>query len=303
MDPSLHSGQGHSLAVCRILAAWFAEDPSCTITFIQVPSKLEWAIHKEAHNYAKALILPAGLWPATSLDSVQKAVTKCSQDSWTRMFEDPSYKGHNFLHLEHLNGDTLKPTYINGGVWLSPVGGNLLVAVRLLDAFSPMLQLDCTMNSSILTNPSFAIVAFIARIVIMSSLHATSIKGNPTRILIILRTPSTSWKIILRCSLSDGLLGSVNQLPSVWASMNLCHERCSIAEAERAGTLWGVPMRPSSGLWVCSQLGRASQHLGVVSTLTPVLPSVRTRGQEGSCPGFYLMRLVSFSVLKYLDHS
>ena len=47
------------------------------------------------------------------------------------MFEDPSYKGRNFLHLERLDGDALKPTYINGGVWLSPVGDNLLVAVRL----------------------------------------------------------------------------------------------------------------------------------------------------------------------------
>jgi len=132
VDPSLHSGQGHSLAVYRTLAAWLAEDSSCTITFIQVPCKLEWSIHKEAHDYAKGLISPAGLWPAMSLDSVQKAITKHSQETWTRMFEDPSYKGHNFLHLEHLNGDALKPTYINGAVWLSPVGGNLSVAVRLL---------------------------------------------------------------------------------------------------------------------------------------------------------------------------
>jgi len=131
VDPSLHSGQGHSLAVCRTLAAWLAEDSSCTITFIQVPSKLEWSIHKEAHDYAKDLISPAGLRPDTSIDSVWKAVTKRSQETWTRMFEDPSYKGRNFLHLERLDGDALKPTYINGGVWLSPVGDNLLVAVRL----------------------------------------------------------------------------------------------------------------------------------------------------------------------------
>jgi len=131
MDQSLHSGQGHSLAVCRTLAAWLAEDSSCTITFIQVPSKLEWSIHKEAHDYARGLISPAGLRPATSLDTVRKAITKCSQETWTRMFEDPAYKGRNFLHLERLDRDALKPTYINGGVWLLPVGGNLSVAVRL----------------------------------------------------------------------------------------------------------------------------------------------------------------------------
>jgi len=131
VDPSLHSGQGHSLAVCQTLTAWLAEDSSCTITFIQVPSKLEWSIHKEAHDYAKDLISPAGPRPATSLDSVRKAVTKRSQEAWTHMFEDPSYKGCNFLHLERLDGDALKTTYINGGVRLSPVGGNLSVAVRL----------------------------------------------------------------------------------------------------------------------------------------------------------------------------
>jgi len=128
VDPSLHSGQGHSLAVCGTLAAWLAEDSSCTITFVQVPSKLEWSIHREAHDYAKDLMSPAGLQPATSLDSVQKAVTKRSQETWTCMFEDPSYKGRNFLHLECVDGDALKLTYINGGVWLSPVGGNFSVA-------------------------------------------------------------------------------------------------------------------------------------------------------------------------------
>jgi len=131
VDPSLHSGQGHSLAVCQTLAAWLAEDPSCTITFIQGLSKLEWSIHKELHDYAKALISPAGPRPATSLDSVWKAVTKRSQETWTHMFKDPSYKGRNFLHPKCLNGDVLQPTYINSGVWLSPVGGNLSVAVRL----------------------------------------------------------------------------------------------------------------------------------------------------------------------------
>ena len=131
VNPSLHSGQGHSLAVCRTLAAWLAKDSSCTITFVQVLSKLEWSIHKEAHDYAKGLISPAGPRPATSLDSVWEAVTKRSQETWTHMFEDPSYKGCNFLHLECLDGDALKPTYIDGGVWLSPVGDNLSVAVRL----------------------------------------------------------------------------------------------------------------------------------------------------------------------------
>jgi len=50
----------------------------------------------------------------------------------------------------------------------------------------------------------------------------------------------TSWRITLWRSPSDDPLGSVDQLPLVWAPMILCRERCSKAEAERAGTLRGV---------------------------------------------------------------
>jgi len=97
VDPLVHSGQGHSLAVCRTLMAWLGKDPDCRVFFIQVPSKLEWNIHKEAHDFATSLIQPAGPRPATSLDSVRKAVTKRSQESWTRLFQEADYRGHNFL--------------------------------------------------------------------------------------------------------------------------------------------------------------------------------------------------------------
>jgi len=102
-----------------------------SLLFIQVPSKLEWNIHKEAHDYATSLIQPAGPRPDTSLDSVQKAITKRSQESWTRLFQDANYRGHNFMSLKKTDGSSLQLTYINGGVWLSPVGGDLTIAVRL----------------------------------------------------------------------------------------------------------------------------------------------------------------------------
>ncbi|TFK16508.1 hypothetical protein FA15DRAFT_711740 [Coprinopsis marcescibilis] len=40
VDPSVHSGQGHSLAVCVELSKWFSGDPERSIEFVQVPSKL-----------------------------------------------------------------------------------------------------------------------------------------------------------------------------------------------------------------------------------------------------------------------
>ncbi|KAF9548867.1 hypothetical protein CPC08DRAFT_794247 [Agrocybe pediades] len=131
VDPTLHSGQGHSLAVCRALEPWLAEDADCPITFIQVPSKLKWKIHQEAHNECRAFNAPAVQHPSTSLDSVWRAVTKSVQEDWKMLFRDPAYRGHNFLMLQRPDEAVLEPSYINGGTWLSAAGGDLHLAVRI----------------------------------------------------------------------------------------------------------------------------------------------------------------------------
>jgi hypothetical protein len=41
MDPSVHSEQAHSLAVCRAFNKWLAASADNHIQFIQAPSKLE----------------------------------------------------------------------------------------------------------------------------------------------------------------------------------------------------------------------------------------------------------------------
>src|ERR1700710_1458730 len=60
VDPSIHSGQGHSVAICVALASWFEADPRRRISFVYVPSKLEWGTHAEAQEYAKELKVPMG---------------------------------------------------------------------------------------------------------------------------------------------------------------------------------------------------------------------------------------------------
>ena len=45
-------------------------------------------------------------------------------ETWRRMFfRDPSYAGRNFLQLRDTKGNTLKPSYLAGGTWLSQVKG------------------------------------------------------------------------------------------------------------------------------------------------------------------------------------
>src|SRR5687767_13668810 len=55
VNPSVHSGQGHSLAVCKSLSTWLGGDPHRVINFVKVPSKLGWGAHQEAHGYARGL--------------------------------------------------------------------------------------------------------------------------------------------------------------------------------------------------------------------------------------------------------
>ncbi|KAF4622833.1 hypothetical protein D9613_001563 [Agrocybe pediades] len=131
VDPTLHSSQGHSLAVCRALEPWLAEDADCSITFIQVPSKLKWKIHQEAQDECRAFNAPAVQHPSTSLDSVRRAVTKSVQEDWKTLFRDPDYRGHNFLMLQQPDETVLEPSYINGGTWLPAAGGDLHLAVRI----------------------------------------------------------------------------------------------------------------------------------------------------------------------------
>ena len=71
MNPSVHSGQGHSLAVCRALEQWFANGGR-SVTFVMVHSRFEWGPHHEAHEFVRGLPPVGGRRMATSLDSLRK---------------------------------------------------------------------------------------------------------------------------------------------------------------------------------------------------------------------------------------
>ena len=58
VDPSPHSGQASSLAVCLALRKWLTDDQRCIIHLWHVPSKEEWKIHHEAHEAAKVAKIP-----------------------------------------------------------------------------------------------------------------------------------------------------------------------------------------------------------------------------------------------------
>jgi hypothetical protein len=134
VDPSVHSGQGHSLAVCSALEGWFGVNPHHHITFYQVPSKARWDIHFTAHEYVHDMPpIGSGPHPATSLTSVRYSAARSCRDAWTSEFQTVTYRGGQFMMLRKglMAKNPTQPSYAKGGSWLPLVPDSLSLAARL----------------------------------------------------------------------------------------------------------------------------------------------------------------------------
>ncbi|KAK1218760.1 hypothetical protein PQX77_018535, partial [Marasmius sp. AFHP31] len=115
VDPSLHSGQAHSLAVCKALNEWLLGDDDREIKFVEVPSSAKWSVHHSAHLFVRGLPpVGAGSAPQTSLDYLRKKATDACQDAWVTRFQEVKYRGRQFLELNDLKGKPLQPKYTSG---------------------------------------------------------------------------------------------------------------------------------------------------------------------------------------------
>jgi hypothetical protein len=94
VDPSVHSEQAHSLAVCKALTVWLSGMGDRAIEFVQAPSKLQWRLQYIAHMCACDLSpVPSGRRPATSLDYMHKNITQSALNLWTTVFQNKRYHG------------------------------------------------------------------------------------------------------------------------------------------------------------------------------------------------------------------
>ena len=122
VDPSVHSGQAHSLAVCRHLSSWLKDHPERKIMFIETPSKLKWGIQHQVHLCTWDLpLIPLGVRPETLIDGVRKHIADSALNAWTMLSKDPDYLGHQFLQFRDPKGKPFCPTYANSGTWLKYV--------------------------------------------------------------------------------------------------------------------------------------------------------------------------------------
>ncbi|CAA7267378.1 unnamed protein product [Cyclocybe aegerita] len=120
VDPSIHAGQAFSLSVCHALQGWFEADDLRCITFVYVPSALRWDIHGEAHKYITELKVRVGHRKTdNSIDTLRSRAAHSALDSWNSTFQDPTYRGSEFLELQQPDGRLIQPLYLDGGPWLS----------------------------------------------------------------------------------------------------------------------------------------------------------------------------------------
>ncbi|KAH9478813.1 hypothetical protein JR316_0009275 [Psilocybe cubensis] len=86
VDPSIHSGQGHSVTICQTLERWFEDKPLSQITFVYISSRWKWGVHNVAHVYATELQVPLDRNLMTSYDSLRWEAVICRSDLWNNLF-------------------------------------------------------------------------------------------------------------------------------------------------------------------------------------------------------------------------
>ena len=93
VDPSVHPGQAHSLAVLRSLEPWLRGNKGRLLQFVYVPSSIGWGVHKEAHDSLKELPRIPGRRFESSIGEVKKWVDEITEESWRRNYwGNPGYR-------------------------------------------------------------------------------------------------------------------------------------------------------------------------------------------------------------------
>ena len=95
LNQSTHLLQGSSIALCKILHAWFNENQGRHIYFHYVPSKCKWKLQGEAAKLAKSTLLPSH--GGVSSEAYLKQITQDCLKSWFKVFQSPDYRENNFL--------------------------------------------------------------------------------------------------------------------------------------------------------------------------------------------------------------
>ena len=141
-DTRICSGQVFSLNACKSVRPWFSRDDGCWILLMQVPSRLEWGMQKEAHDTAKAVPrISVGPRLRTSIDFLLAKADRLAEKDWHRLWQQSSYRGQSVYPIEESRGKPLLPSTRKGGPWLKYVGYDSALTVhsnRVLCSHAPI---------------------------------------------------------------------------------------------------------------------------------------------------------------------
>jgi len=140
-DLSSHLFQNQSVAILEDLHHFFSKDLNNSIKFWECPSCLNWHLHKAIDIETKAFNLTPA-YPCKMLWDYSKKL-ECNDISniWKMMFQASDGKRKQFLDLLDDNSNTIKPSYVKGGLWLQAFGQSnslCMHATRALTNHAPI---------------------------------------------------------------------------------------------------------------------------------------------------------------------
>ncbi|CAA7261909.1 unnamed protein product [Cyclocybe aegerita] len=76
-------------------------------------------------------VVRGGIFMVKHTNALRSRAAHSVLDSWSSTFQDPTYRGSEFLELQQPDGRPLQPSYLNGGPWLSTFGHSITEFARV----------------------------------------------------------------------------------------------------------------------------------------------------------------------------
>ena len=132
VDPSIHSEQAYSLAVCFIL--FFSYSLNYRIEFQNCLSNTGWFLHQLVYNDVTNNRVAAGLYSATFINTLHSKSVLSYLNIWRTSFNCPTVQVYYFLTLRDKNHKPLQPSYSKDSSWLLHIGQSVTLYTRVTRA-------------------------------------------------------------------------------------------------------------------------------------------------------------------------
>ena len=117
-NPLVHPYQLQLAAILSDLHWFFTNHENNSIEFWECPSHLKWRLHNEVDRETKTFNLLPLLLCKNTWEFSKKSECGDIVNVWKMTFQASDLKGNQFLNLLDDNNNTIKLSYVKGGLWL-----------------------------------------------------------------------------------------------------------------------------------------------------------------------------------------